>query len=145
MIGRKKVLFLCTGNSCRSQMAEGFARALRGEIIEAYSAGVMPQGVNPLAIKVMGECGVDISSHTSKNVEDLRPIPFDYVITVCDSANQECPIWIGKGKKLHHSFDDPPRLAANAKSETEALQAYRRVRDEIKSFIETLPQGLERV
>lgn len=143
MSPRLKVLFLCTGNSCRSQMAEGFARALKGEELEAFSAGVKPQGLNPLAVRAMAECGVDISAHSSKNVEELRHIPVDYVVTVCDNASQECPAWLGTGKRVHHSFDDPPRLAANVKSEAEALIAYRRIRDEIKAFIETLPQGLK--
>ena len=138
-----KVLFLCTGNSCRSQMAEGFARSLKGDLIEARSAGVTPQGLNPLAVKVMLESGVDISSQTSRNVEELRHITFDYVVTVCDKAYQECPLWPGTGRKVHHSFDDPPRLAASAGSEEEALGHYRRVRDEIKAYIETLPQSLE--
>jgi len=142
---RLKVLFLCTGNSCRSQMAEGFARSLKGDEIEPYSAGTKPHGLNPLAVKVMAESGVDISYHSSKNVEELRYIKFDVVVTICDNANQDCPVWLGQGKKFHRSFDDPPRLASNAKSEAEALQAYRRVRDEIKAFIETLPQGLEKI
>jgi len=140
---RLKVLFLCTGNSCRSQMAEGFARALKRGEIEAYSAGTKPQGLNPLAVKVMAESGVDISSHSSKSVEELRHIEFDVVVTVCDQANEDCPLWLGRGKKVHRSFDDPPQLAANAGSEAEALQVYRRVRDEIKAFIESLPQGFK--
>ena len=141
---RLKVLFLCTGNSCRSQMAEGFARALRGDIIEPYSAGIETHGLNPNAVKVMTEAGVDISSHRSKHVNELMSINFDYVVTVCDDANEHCPIFPGKAKIIHRSFDDPPRLAKNAQSEEEALNHYRRVRDEIRQFIETLPDALNK-
>lgn len=146
MENRVKVLFLCTGNSCRSQMAEGFARALKGDEIEAFSAGVRPSGlIDPLAAKVMAESGVEISSQLSTDVEELRHIGFDYVVTVCNSANQECPLWLGSGKKIHRGFDDPPTVSANAESPAEAVQVYRRVRDEIKVFIETLPQGLKNI
>ena len=138
--GKFRVLFLCTGNSCRSQMAEGWARILRPGAIEAYSAGTQPQGINSLAIKVMGEAGVDITGQHSKHVDELRSIPFDYVITVCDHANEACPVFPGKTRRLHAGFDDPPRLAKNASSEIEVLDHYRRVRDEIRAFIETLPE-----
>jgi arsenate reductase len=134
-----KVLFLCTGNSCRSQMAEGWTRYLRSNVIEAYSAGVATHGLNPHAVKVMGEAGVDILGQTSKHVDELKDIDFDYVVTVCDSAAEACPIFPGKAKVVHHSFDDPPRLAEGAATEEEALGHYRRVRDEIKAFVETLP------
>ena len=138
-----KVLFLCTGNSCRSQMAEGWARHLKSDVIEAYSAGVETHGLNPDAVKVMAEAGVDISGHKSENVANLMHIPFDYVVTVCDNAHEACPIFPGQSTKVVHvGFDDPPRLAAAAKSEEEALEHYRRVRDEIKAFIESLPGGL---
>lgn len=143
MNSRLKVLFLCTGNSCRSQMAEGFARALKGGQIEAYSAGTVPQGLNPLAVKAMAECGIDIGSHKSKSVDELQNVVFDYVVIVCEHAKQSCPAWLGAGKQVHHSFDDPPRLALTATTETEAFDAYRRVRDEIKTFIQTIPQSLE--
>lgn len=136
------VLFLCTGNSCRSQMAEGWARRLRGDIIEPYSAGIETHGLNPHAVKVMAEAGVDISGRQSKHVDDLRDINFDYVITVCDHANEHCPVFPGRATKLHVGFDDPPRLAQNAKTEEEALNHYRRVRDEIKTFVEQLPELL---
>jgi arsenate reductase len=139
-----KVLFLCTGNSCRSQMAEGFTRALKADQIEAFSAGVEPHGLNPLAVKAMGEAGVDISRHRSKHVNDLKDVNFDYVVTVCDDANEACPIFPGKTQVVHVGFDDPPRLAKDAKSEEEAMRHYRRVRDQIKSFVQTLPQGLKR-
>lgn len=141
---RKKIciLFLCTGNSCRSQMAEGFANALRGDVIEAYSAGIEPKGLDPLAVKVMKEAGVDISHHTSKHVNDLKDKQFDYVITVCGHANENCPLFPGKTKVMHYGFEDPPQLAKEAKTQEEALQYYRRVRDQIKGFILELPDWL---
>ena len=139
---KTKILFLCTGNSCRSQMAEGFARALKGDAIDAYSAGVEPHGMNPLAVKVMREAGVDLSAQRSKHVNELANVPFDYVVTVCDHANETCPMFPGKTKRIHVGFDDPPRLAKDARSEEEALSHYRRVRDEIKSFVQRLPQAL---
>lgn len=141
---RLKILFLCTGNSCRSQMAEGWARALKSDIIEAYSAGIETHGLNPYAVRVMAEAGVDISGQKSKNVADLLSIPFDIVITVCDHANEHCPLFPGKAKIVHVGFDDPPKLAATVDGEEKKLNCYRRVRDEIKAFIETLPEGLEK-
>lgn len=138
-----KILFLCTGNSCRSQMAEGWARHLKGGVIEPFSAGIKTHGLNPLAVKVMAEAGVDISAQRSKNVAELSDTQFDYVITVCDSAHESCPLFPGKTKVVHVGFDDPPRLATDAKTEEEALAHYRRVRDEIRAFVETLPGGLE--
>lgn len=132
-----KVLFLCTGNSCRSQMAEGWARQLKGDRIEAYSAGIETHGLNQHAVRVMAEAGVDISGQRSKHVGELRGIEFDYVVTVCDHAHESCPVFPGKAKVIHVGFDDPPRLAANAKTEEERLAPYRRVRDEILAFIET--------
>ncbi|HEX4793581.1 MAG TPA: arsenate reductase ArsC [Humisphaera sp.] len=136
------VLFLCTGNSCRSQMAEGWAKALRPDLVSAYSAGVEPHGMNARAIKAMAEAGVDISGHHSKHVDELKEIPFDYVITVCDHAHETCPLFPGKTKVLHVGFDDPPRLARDAKTEEEAMKHYRRVREEIRSFIEKLDEYL---
>jgi arsenate reductase len=138
-----KILFLCTGNSCRSQMAEGWAHALKSDVIEAYSAGIETHGLNPNAVKVMAEAGVDISHHKSENVANLLHIPFDYVITVCGHANEHCPLFPGKAKVIHVGFDDPPKLAAQVTGEEEKLNCYRRVRDEIKTFIETLPKGLK--
>jgi arsenate reductase len=139
-----KVLFLCTGNSCRSQMAEGWARHLKGGLIEAYSAGIEPRGLDPRAIKVMAEAGVDISSQHSKHVDELKHMDFDYVITVCDQANESCPFFPGPTKVVHVGFDDPPKLAKGARSEGDALSHYRRVRDEIKAFVESLPQILNK-
>jgi arsenate reductase len=139
---KKKILFLCTGNSCRSQMAEGWARYLKGDVLEPYSAGIEVHGLNPYAVKVMKEAGVDISHHRSKHVKELFHIPFDYVVTVCDHANETCPVFPGRVKRLHVGFDDPPRLAATLSSEEEKLAVYRRVRDEIRAFVETLPDSL---
>ena len=138
------VLFLCTGNSCRSQMAEGWARALKGDVIEAYSAGIETHGLNPNAVKVMAEAGVDISGQTSKNVDTLRDVPFDYVVTVCGHANENCPFFPGSAKVVHVGFDDPPALARQVEGEEEKLACYRRVRDEIRAFVETLPACLEK-
>ncbi len=143
MADKIKVLFLCTGNSCRSQMAEGWARQLKGGRIEPYSAGIETHGLNPYAVKVMAEAGVDISGQKSKHVDEVRSVPFDYVVTVCDHANETCPLFPGKVKRVHVNFEDPPRLAKTAKSEDEALGHYRRVRDEIRRFVESLPAGLE--
>ncbi len=140
---RARVLFLCTGNSCRSQMAEGWARHLKGGIIEAHSAGIETHGLNPLAVRVMAEVGVDISHQRSKHVDEVKDLPFDYVVTVCDAAHESCPIFPGRVKVVHVGFDDPPRLARGAASEEEALGHYRRVRDEIKAFVETLPEALK--
>lgn len=134
---RLRVLFLCTGNSCRSQMAEGWARALNSEQIHAFSAGTSPHGLNPLAVRAMREAGVDISRHTSKRPDEIG-VPFDLVITVCDSAHEACPIFPG-ARTVNVGFDDPPRLAEGAKSDDEAMPHYRRVRDEIRAFVETLP------
>jgi arsenate reductase len=138
-----KILFLCTGNSCRSQMAEGWARHLKADSIEPYSAGIETHGMNPHAIQVMAEAGVDISGQRSKHLRELREIPFDYVVTVCDNAHESCPLFPGNTRVVHVGFDDPPRLATAAKSEEERLRAYRRVRDEIRAFVETLPASLE--
>ncbi len=140
---KMKLLFLCTGNSCRSQMAQGWARHLKGDIIEAYSAGTRPQGLNPLAVKVMAESGVDISGHKSKNVSGLADNGFDYVVTVCGHANETCPVFPGKAKVFHRSFDDPPKLAKNAKTRQEALKHYRRVRDQIRDFVIKMPEILK--
>ena len=141
-IGKLSVLFLCTGNSCRSQMAEGWARVLKGEQIDAFSAGIETHGLNPRAVKVMAEVGVDISGHRSKTIADLPKKDFDYVVTVCGHAHESCPLFPGKTKVVHVDFGDPPRLAKDAKTEEEAFAHYRRVRDEIKAFVETLPGSL---
>ncbi len=137
-----KVLFLCTGNSCRSQMAEGWARRLKGDEIEAHSAGIETHGLNPHAVQVMAEAGVDIANHCSKHFNEVKHIPFDYVVTVCDHAYESCPLFPGRTKVVHVGFEDPPRLAKDAKTKEEALNGYRRVRDEIRTFIEGLPTTL---
>ena len=140
---RLKVLFLCTGNSCRSQMAEGWARHLKGEVIESYAAGIETHGLNPNAVKVMAEAGVDISRHRSKNVSEVMSVPFDYVVTVCNHANETCPMFPGKVQIVHVGFDDPPRLAKDAVTEEEVLNCYRHVRDAIRAYVETLPDSLK--
>ena len=139
-----KILFLCTGNSCRSQMAEGFARHLKHKDIEAYSAGIAPKGIDPMALKAMAEVGIDISAQKSKNIDEMRKqhIEFDYVITLCDNAQKTCPSFPAKTKVVHVAFDDPPKLVAGIKNEERALDNYRRVRDEIRSFVKHLPQNL---
>ncbi len=140
---KTRILFLCTGNSCRSQMAEGWARHLKGDVIEPYSAGIERHGMNPRAIRVMREAGVDISGQNSKLIGELPLQEFDYVITVCDHAHESCPLFPGRTRVVHAGFDDPPRLAAGADSEEEKLVPYRRVRDEIRAFVETLPESLQ--
>ena len=138
------ILFLCTGNSCRSQMAEGWARALKGGVVAPFSAGVETHGLNPDAVKVMAEAGVDISGHHSKTVAALGEVAFDYVVTVCGHAHETCPVLPGAPRVVHVGFDDPPKLAANAKTGEERLAPYRRVRDEIRAFVETLPEALNK-
>jgi arsenate reductase len=124
-------------------MAEGWARRLKGDVIEAYSAGIETHGMNPSAVRVMKEAGVDITTQRSKNVRELLDVPLDYVVTVCGHANETCPMFPGKQTKVVHvGFDDPPKLAKTAKDEEEALSHYRRVRDEIRAFVETLPGAL---
>ena len=123
-------------------MAEGWAKHLKGNIIEPYSAGIVAYGLNPRAVRVMKEAGVDISGHTSDEVESMMGVPFDYVVTVCGHADEHCPIFPGKAKIIHIGFDDPPNLATSAESEDEVLSHFRRVRDEIRAFIEALPESL---
>ena len=140
-----RVLFLCTGNSCRSQMAEGWARALHADRFAATSAGIETHGLNPYAVRAMAEAGVDISHHASKTVADLGPEPFDLVVTVCGHAHETCPVLPGAPRTLHRGFDDPPRLAAGLADEEAAMAPYRRVRDEIRAFVAALPDLLDRV
>ncbi|MBI4237578.1 MAG: arsenate reductase ArsC [Deltaproteobacteria bacterium] len=146
-MSKYNVLFLCTGNSCRSQMAEGWARHLKGEQITAYSAGFEPSALNPLAVQVMAEVGVDISRHSSKHVAELTGITFDYVVTVCGHANEHCPVFPSPTRVLHAGFEDPPQLAAalaaqGASAEAQ-LDCYRRIRDEIRAFVATLPEAFD--
>lgn len=142
-----KLLFLCTGNSCRSQMAEGWAHHLKADVIEPYSAGIATHGLNPNAVEVMREAGVDISNHQSKLLDSLRAVDFDVVVTVCGHAHETCPMFPGNAKVIHVGFDDPPKLAPSPDesgvTRDDVLAPYRRVRDEIKAFVETLPEALE--
>lgn len=135
-----KVLFLCTANACRSQMAEGWARYLKSDVIDAYSAGVAPCKVSSRAIAVMKEAGVDISGHYSKHVNELSNIDFDYVITVCGHAHESCPMFPGKTKVVHVGFEDP---AAATGTPEEVLAVFRKIRDQIKDFVATLPDSLK--
>ena len=132
---KKNVLFLCTGNSCRSQMAEGWTRHLLAEQVEPYSAGIEAHGMNTNAIRVMKEAGVDISAQSSKLADAIQDVPLDLVITVCGHADENCPTFLTKAKVIHIGFDDPPKLARDSTSEEEALDHYRRVRDEIREFV----------
>lgn len=136
-----QVLFLCTGNSCRSQMAEAWARRLKGGVIDAYSAGTHPKAVDPLAVRVMADAGVDISAQQPKSLDTLPPLPFNYIVTVCSDTHETCPVFPGRARIVHRGFDDPPCPAAGARSE-EALGHYARERDEIKAFSEQLPEVL---
>ena len=137
------ILFLCTGNSCRSQMAEGWARHLKGDVMEAFSAGVEEHGVNPYAVRVMAEAGVDISFQRSKTVDEFNGRGFTYVVTLCGDARERCPLFFGGTHILHRGFDDPAVLVREKKSEEEILAGFRRVRDEIKVFVEAMPEVLE--
>jgi arsenate reductase len=136
------ILYLCTGNSCRSQMAEAFTRHLKGDQIEAPSAGVAPKGIDPRAIKAMWEAGIDMANQGSKSLDQVINLQFDYVVTLCDNAQKTCPSFPGATRVIHVGFDDPPKLAATAKDDEEAMLHYRRVRDEIKVFVESLPESL---
>jgi len=135
-----KVLFLCTGNSCRSQIAEGWARHLKGNIIDAYSAGIRPIGVSSRAIKVMAEAGVDISAQISQRLDEFSGIDFDYVITLCDNAAENCPVFTGKAKVFHRPFEDPYFASG---SEEDIMETFRRVRNDIRNFIEAMPDNLK--
>jgi arsenate reductase len=139
---KPKVLFLCTGNSCRSQMAEGWTRHLWGERIEVYSAGVIAYGLSADAAKVMAEAGVDISRQRSKSVAEFQAREFDLVVTLCSHAHRRCPVFPGRTKVLHVGFDDPPTLALGALTEEDRLAPFRRVRDELRAFVETLPERI---
>lgn len=142
---KQKILFLCTGNSCRSQMAEALCRSLKDDLYEVYSAGIEQHGMNPYAVTVLEELGLDLSSHHSKTLDELGKIEFDQVVTVCTHADRNCPGLIGQPKVTHIGFDDPPRLAREALSEEQVLRVFRRVRNEIRAFILSLPKGLAEV
>lgn len=138
---KKNILFLCTGNSCRSQMAEGFTKKYWEHEFEVYSAGTKKHGMNERAMKVMKEAGIDISSHYSKTVEELPKVNFDYIVTVCDHAHENCPYFPG-GKIVHVGIQDPPALTKEMTNEGEILAVYRRVRDEIEVFIKDMKAKL---
>jgi len=142
MTWKPKVLFLCTGNSCRSQMAEGWARHLKGDTLDPYSAGIESHGLNSRAVVAMAEVGVDISQHRSTHLDELADVDFDYVVTVCSHAHESCPIFPGKAQVIHVGFEDPPALARDASTVEEAMEPFRRVRDEIRAFVTTLPETL---
>lgn len=139
---RLNILFLCTGNSCRSQMAEGWTRHLKSGEVNAYSAGIETHGLNPVAARVMKEAGVHISTQQSQHVDEFAETPLDIVVTVCDHAGENCPVFPGKARVVHIPFDDPPLLARSAGSEEEELNHYRRVRDEIRDFVKCIPDSL---
>jgi arsenate reductase len=139
---KRRIMFLCTGNSCRSQMAEGWARHLRGDRLEPYSAGIVAKGLNPTMVRVMAEAGVDVTAQSSKTVDQLPTRDFDWVVTVCGHADEHCPTFPGRTRVVHVGFDDPPELAKTGATPEEALGHYRRVRDEIRAFVATLPDAL---
>ena len=142
----KKALFLCTGNSCRSQMAEGWTKALLSGTVEAFSAGTRPgKETDPRAIKAMAEGGVDISGQKPKSLEIFKDTDFDLVVTLCDNARETCPVYWGKAPKTHNGFDDPATVAGKEATEEEAMPHYRRVRDEIREFVLRLPEILKEV
>jgi arsenate reductase len=130
---KKKVLILCTGNSARSQMAEGFLRSIAGDQLEVFSAGTRPVGLNPNAVAAMAELGIDISGHRSKSVDEFRDQQFDYVITVCDSAREACPVFPGRARQFHQDFEDPAAARAD-----QQIAVFRRVREELRSWLFTL-------
>lgn len=140
---KMRILFVCTGNACRSQMAEGWARYLFADSIEAFSAGVAPDGVDPRAVAVMKEAGVDISNARSKHVSEFDGQSFDIAVTVCDHAREVCPIIPGAAMTYHKGFEDPPMLARGLIGEEEVLNVYRRVREEIRRFVQGLPDLIE--
>ena len=141
-----KILFLCTGNSCRSQMAEGWVKKLKDDLIDVYSAGVETHGLNPDAVKVMAEAGVDISNHRSKLIDEFKDTELDAVITVCGHAHETCPYFPPRCKVIHVGFDDPPKLAEEiakqGESKEKQLDCFQKVRDEIKAFVEKMPQNI---
>ena len=143
MSDKIKLLFLCTGNSCRSQMAEGWARHLKNDQLEVFSAGLETHGLNPHAVKVMAEVGVDITNQKSQLLSEFEGVNFDYVVTVCSHAHDNCPIFSGKAKVIHVGFEDPPKMAPAGASAAEILDCFRQIRDEIKLYAETLPESLK--
>ena len=143
MPDKLNILFLCTGNSCRSQMAEGWARHLKSDLMNVYSAGIETHGLNPNAVTVMAESGVDISGHTSQNISAFSHTHLDIVVTVCGHAHETCPLFPTGAKVVHVGFDDPPKMALEIEDEEGKLNCYRKVRDEIRAFVETLPEAVK--
>ena len=143
MTKKLNILFLCTGNSCRSQMAEGWTNHLKGSVIHCRSAGIETHGLNPMAVKAMAKAGVDISHHKSQLVDDFIGEKWDFVVTVCGNAHETCPMFPGQAKIVHVGFDDPPALAKRESTEEGAMVHYRRVREEIRAFVESLPESLQ--
>ena len=146
MSERIKLLYLCTGNSCRSQMAEGWTRHLKNDVIDVYSAGIETHGLNPNAVKVMAEVGIDISGHMSQHIDEFKETGLDVIVTVCGHAHETCPYFPANCEVVHVGFPDPPKMAKElaeaGASEEEQLECYRKVRDEIKAFVESLPESL---
>jgi arsenate reductase (thioredoxin) len=138
---KMKVLFFCTGNSCRSQIAEGWAKHLKGDVMDVYSAGIAPGSLNQMAVKVMAEAGVDISTQRPKHVDELKDIDFDYVVTLCDDTAEHCPVFGGRAAVIHRAFDDPSFAEG---SEEDVMAAFRKIRDQIKAFVEGMPENLLR-
>jgi arsenate reductase (thioredoxin) len=136
MSAKKRVLILCTGNSARSQMAEGLLRSMAGNHLDVFSAGTRPTGLNPNAVAAMAEIGIDISGHRSKSVDEFRGQPFDYVITVCDKAKEACPVFPGHARQIHHDFEDPAAAPADRQ-----LAVFRKVRDELHAWLAKLAPG----
>ncbi|KAA3640477.1 MAG: arsenate reductase ArsC [Proteobacteria bacterium] len=132
---KKNILFLCTANSCRSQMAEAWLRHLKPTQFNAYSAGIEQHGLNAIAVQVMAEVGIDMSNHHSKSLDDLADVHFDFVFTVCSHAHETCPYFPGSAQVIHKGFADPPKLAESLSKQSEILDCYRRVRDDIKTFV----------
>lgn len=143
MRSHMRILFLCTGNSCRSQMAEAWTKHLKKGLIEASSAGIVRHGLNPYAVRVMEEAGVDMSGQRSKTVDELPSQDFDVVVTLCGHAQETCPFFPGAARRVHRGFDDPPSLCAGLTDEDAILSVYHRVRDEIRNFIDRLPGSLD--
>lgn len=139
MADKIKILFLCSGNSCRSQMAEAWTNTLKADEFKAYSAGVEPKRVDPRAVKAMTEMGIDISGQKSKDIDSLGNMEFDYVVTLCDNAKESCPFFPARTRLIHREVDDPPKLAEDADDEEETMTTYRRVRDEIRAFVKKMP------
>lgn len=138
----ENILFVCIGNSCRSQIAEGFTNSMHGDELRAFSAGIRPSKLDPLTVEVMEEVGINVSNNQAKTIESLADVSFDYVVTVCDEGSEECPFIPAKKQNLHHEFPDPPKLTAELEEHSEKLKIYRQVRDEIQEFIFTLKQTL---